>query len=66
LDDNTAVAVRADAADLEWAQFALDNAIYDLRDKIMAAISRGIDPADLAEASGMTTKQLQVFLRPQD
>ena len=58
--------VRVAAADLESAQYALDNARYVLRDEIVAALEAGASKGDLAEEAGLTSRELDAVVRLPD
>jgi hypothetical protein len=59
VNDGEPDAVRLAAADVESAQYELDNAQYDLRDQLLAALKRGIPQEQLAKEAGLTLHQLQ-------
>lgn len=58
--------VRVAAADVEFAQFELDNAKYELRDRLLTALKTGVSREKLADEAGLTLHQLEAIVRLPD
>lgn len=66
MDDEAPNEVRLAAADMESAQYELDNARYDLRDRLLAALERGAPLTDLAREAGLSVHQAKAIIRLPD